>query len=130
MKQFTSKTQRTGEIGEIIAAEFLKRNDYRIVEKNFTTKLGEIDIIATKNNKIHFIEVKSITINSVSYETYNPAQNLTRAKFNKIKNTVKKYLTQKNVSYETEFQIDLYCVFIDRNKKNHKIRIIENITDF
>lgn len=60
VKQFTSKTQKIGEIGEKIAEMFLVKQGFIIVEKNFTHKLGEIDIIAQKDRKIYFFEVKSI----------------------------------------------------------------------
>lgn len=60
MKQFTSKTQKIGEIGEKIAEMFLVKHGFTIIDRNFTHKLGEIDIIAKKNNKIFFFEVKTV----------------------------------------------------------------------
>lgn len=129
MKQFTSKPQKTGELGEKICAHFLKKNKYNIVEQNYTQKTGEIDIIAIKNGIIHFIEVKSIRIKkNVTHETYNPAENLTPRKLEKIKKTIQYYMLKNKVSYETRCQIDLYCVFINEETKNHKVFKIENIT--
>lgn len=129
MKQFTSKTQKIGKYGEDICEAFLKKDGYKLIERNYTTKQGEIDIISKKEKTLHFIEVKSISQRNVSYETYNPAENLTKTKFEKIKKTVRKYLELNKVSYET-FQIDLYMVYIDSANKKHKIQRIENITDF
>lgn len=60
MKQFTSKTQKIGEIGEKIAEMFLVKQGFTIIDRNFTHKLGEIDFIAKKSAKIYFFEVKSI----------------------------------------------------------------------
>lgn len=48
-----------GTRGEILAVEFLKRKGYKILKTNFTTKIGEIDIIAKDKNYIVFVEVKS-----------------------------------------------------------------------
>ena len=129
MKRFTSKTQKTGEIGEKISVIFLKNKGFNIEETNYTKKVGEIDIIATKDKVLHFIEVKSINKNTnVSYETYNPAENLTKKKYNKIIKTINIYFEENKVSHETRWQIDLYCIFIDRSKnKKHKISILENI---
>ncbi|MGB0925478.1 MAG: YraN family protein [Minisyncoccia bacterium] len=128
MKRFTSKTQKIGEIGEQICLEHLKKQQFEIIETNYTKKSGEIDIIAKKKNKLHFIEVKSgILHKDVSYETYNPAENLSKTKLSKIQKTVLIYLQEKDVSYETRWQIDLYIVFIDKRLGQHSIECIENI---
>jgi len=135
MKRFTSKNQITGELGEKICVEFLEKNDFRVLEQNYTVATGEIDIIAKKNDIIHFIEVKSIkqqNTHIVSHETlkyqtngYNPAQNMTPAKIIKCSRAIHQYKLEKSVSCET--QLDLYCVFIDTNNIKHFIERIENI---
>lgn len=56
--------RRLGFFGERRAARFLKRNGYRIVERNFKCKAGEIDIIASKGETLAFIEVKTRTSDS------------------------------------------------------------------
>ncbi len=58
-KVFTSEKQKIGELGENIAVKFLTKKGFFISERNYTKKWGEIDIIAEKNNKLYFIEVKS-----------------------------------------------------------------------
>ncbi len=128
MKRFTSKTQKIGELGENICVSYLSKKGFSILDRNYTQKNGEIDIVAKKDNFLHFIEVKSIkNSNNVSYETYNPAQNLTRAKILKIHKTIKDYLLESNVSYETKWSLDLYAVYIDLDNQNHKLSIVENI---
>ena len=47
-----------GEKGEILARQYLKKNNYKILQTNYKNKIGEIDIIAEKNGKICFVEVK------------------------------------------------------------------------
>ena len=54
---FNSKAL-SGRKGEALAAEFLKKNGYRIIALNYRTKLGEIDIIAEDKPTLCFIEVK------------------------------------------------------------------------
>ena len=51
-------TKEIGKEGEELAVEFLKKQGYRILERNFTTKFGEIDIIARHGGTVCFIEVK------------------------------------------------------------------------
>jgi Predicted endonuclease distantly related to archaeal Holliday junction resolvase len=50
---------QTGKDGEKIAADFLKKNGYRIIEANFRCAIGEIDIIAREKDSLVFIEVKT-----------------------------------------------------------------------
>jgi len=50
---------RPGKEGEAIAVRFLRRNGYRIVQKNYRTPIGEIDIIARDGDTLVFIEVKT-----------------------------------------------------------------------
>ncbi|NOZ68567.1 MAG: YraN family protein [Deferribacteres bacterium] len=50
---------RLGERGEGLAAEFLKKKNYRIIRQNYRTPVGEIDIIAQDGPTLVFIEVKT-----------------------------------------------------------------------
>jgi len=60
LKQTTThcSTRATGMIYEAQAAEYLEASGYRILERNFRCRMGEIDIIASDNNVLIFIEVK------------------------------------------------------------------------
>ena len=55
--------RKIGILGEQIACSYLKNEGYTIIERNFRCKIGEIDIIAWKNNEIIFIEVKTRSSN-------------------------------------------------------------------
>lgn len=48
-----------GKLGEVQAVDFLKNQGFKIIETNFRSKFGEIDIIAVENNTLVFVEVKS-----------------------------------------------------------------------
>lgn len=54
-----NKSQQFGKKNELIAASFLKKKGYKILEQNYHTKNGEIDIIAKEKETIVFVEVKS-----------------------------------------------------------------------
>ena len=81
-KVFTSESQKTGEIGENIAVRFLMKHGHMILDRNYTKKWGEIDIISEKDGKLYFSEVKSVsreTLTNVTPETldrYNPEDNM------------------------------------------------------
>lgn len=132
-KVFTSKTQKTGEIGENIAVRFLMKHNFIILDRNYTKKWGEIDIIAEKNGKIHFIEVKSISkpsLDIVTHETldqYHPEDNMHPWKLKRLSRTIQTYLISEKISENKDWQFDLMVVFMDLKNKKAKIKIIEDI---
>ncbi|MBR7008401.1 MAG: YraN family protein [Ruminococcus sp.] len=59
MQNYQKNSRKTGDIGEQATAEFLVRNGYDILRRNYTVRGGEIDIIAAKGNVTAFVEVKT-----------------------------------------------------------------------
>ena len=132
-KVFTSKKQKIGEIGEKIAERFLVKQSFVILDRNYTKKWGEIDIISEKSNKIHFVEVKSVTkpdLKIVTRETldqYHPEDNMHPWKLKRMSRTIQTYLLSKNVPDEKEWQVDLLVVFLDIKNKKAKIKVVSDI---
>ncbi len=87
MKQFTSKTQKIGEIGEEKACMFLMKQGFTILERNVANKFGEIDVVAKKAGKHYFFEVKA----GKQGGFVNPAENLTKEKLRKFSISVEHY---------------------------------------
>lgn len=85
---------------EEISKRYLQSNGYIILETNFFCRLGEIDIIALKDNVISFIEVKGRKNTDFGY----PREYVTPSKIKKIISTAKYYLMKKNYS-------DINCKF-------------------
>ncbi|MFK7901713.1 MAG: YraN family protein [Nitratireductor sp.] len=74
------QAQKRGLFAESLAAGFLRLKGYKIVERNYKTKFGEIDIIARKGDLIAIVEVKAranvqAAIDSVSYEASRRIEN-------------------------------------------------------
>ena len=86
-------TQRriTGNTGEDAAVKHLKKHGYRILERNYVALGHEIDVIAKNKDTLAFIEVKTRTVGSKSWET-RPSASVTREKQLNIINTAKWYL--------------------------------------
>jgi putative endonuclease len=103
-----------GNIAEDLACGFLGENGFVVQERNFYSRFGEIDIIATKDKVFHFVEVKS----GVDYES--AIQNITPSKLNKFIKTVNVYIKKNNL--DVDFMIDAVIV------SPKKIWHVENIT--
>lgn len=127
-KVFTSKTQQIGELGENIACRFLMKHGFLIIERNYTKKWGEIDIIAEKNNKLHFIEVKSITHMPVPHETdnYRPEDNMHPWKLKRLRRTVQTYLLTKR-GENRDWQFDFLVIYLNLENKKARIKTIADI---
>ena len=104
-----------GTLAEQKACAFLRARDFHIVEQNFyAKKLGEIDIIATKGNIYHFVEVKS----AKDYQT--AIDNMTSSKLSKLKRSIDYYVQTKNIN--SAFCMDVIIV------TEQEIEWLENIT--
>ena len=83
-----------GNIGESLAVNYLKKSKYVVLENNYKTNIGEIDIIAKdKENRIIFVEVKSKSTLKHGY----PREMVTRQKQQKIKLVSEQYLRHKKI---------------------------------
>jgi len=103
--------RRFGIIGEKIAQDYLRNKGYEILETNFYTKKGEIDIIAQKDKCIVFVEVKTRT--NLKFGT--PAMSVDFTKKKHIKNVAKIFL-QFNKLQNYEVRFDVIEVFIINGK--------------
>ena len=115
------KTKTIGNFGENEAEKFLRKNGYKILERNYATKLGEIDIIAQKDDYICFVEVK--TRSNENYGTPRDAVNYHKQK--KIISVAKYYMLTKNKDMFLRFDVIEVVV----NKDKTKVEKIEHIED-
>lgn len=100
------KSSDIGRLGEDKAVEYLQRRGYIILQRNYHSRYGEIDIIAEKNNIICFIEVKTRKKNS--YIT--PLEAVNYSKQNKIMMTANAYIIN-NFSEKNSYRFDIIEVF-------------------
>ena len=140
MKVFTSETQKTGEIGEEIACKYIKNKGFSVIDRNFTRKAGEIDIIGTKNGELHFFEVKSISRetpkidvsretanNDVTRETFRPEENMTFQKMRKLSRVTQIFFAQNPKFRDMDFFWNIIAVELDQNTRKARVRMIEKI---
>ena len=122
-------TRAKGKVGENIACKFLEKEGFKLLERNYQKKWGEIDIIATKDKVIHFFEVKSIAIESLDKldETYRPEENVHGLKIRNIRRMVETYLEEKGKGIGQEFSFHVVCVFKDIKARRARVRWIQNV---
>ena len=129
-KKETEK-QRIGRIGEDTACRFLVKQGFSIVERNYWKKWGEIDIIAQKSKKLHFVEVKTVSRENLAEVTreidnYQPEENVHPAKVGRMGRTIQTYLLEKDLE-DKEWQFDVLAVFLDIKNREAKVRFTEDI---
>ncbi len=61
--------QKVGSLGEELVAKFLMKQGYKVLDRNYRRPWGELDVVAERKGKIHFVEVKALSQNIVSDET-------------------------------------------------------------
>ena len=113
-----------GSAGENIASAYLRRVGYKILESNFRTPFGEIDLVARKNGVIVFVEVRSRT------STYlgPPYISITKTKQRHIIKNALFYLKQKRM-IGANWRIDIVSVKLNYNREVENIELIENAVE-
>ncbi len=91
-----------GSKGEEIAVNFLKEKKFKILERNYSNKIGEIDIIAEDKNCLVFVEVKA----RETLQFGRPAEAVDHRKQQKLRNVAQVYLmTKKKELYDCRFDV-------------------------
>jgi putative endonuclease len=127
--------RRLGDIGENIAAEFLRRRGFEILETNYLRKWGEIDIVARREGALRFVEVKSVSGGTTQFKgrvavppetgEFRPEDNMRPAKIQRLLRTMQSYMLEKRA--DCDFQLDLVTVRIDMGTRQARVEMIENI---
>jgi len=118
----TFERKNFGQFGEDLAASFLSGKGYKIIERNFRTRVGEIDIVCRRGDKIIFVEVKTR-----SGEMFGaPEEAITARKKQKLAMMAQQYLQQKKLQ-NCNFSVD--GIFIEGRGGDYEIRHLENILE-
>jgi len=114
------KTQEIGNQGESIAQDYLIQKGYLIVDTNWSTRFGELDIIAQKSELYIFIEVKT----RHSKNTESAFASITPAKREKMIKAVYQYIHDKNLD-DIIWRIDAIGIALHRDQSP----IIDHVED-
>lgn len=115
------KRHEIGKLGEDLACKYLQDKGYKVVERNFEAKQGEIDIIALDKSEVVFIEVK--TRSNVLYG--KPAEAVNEIKQKHLVKTIEYYIYSRHLEGEL-IRIDIIEIYLWKNKYrvNHIKQVI------
>jgi putative endonuclease len=116
MKQFNRKT---GQIGEEFASRALSEKGYTILERNYSNKFGEIDIIAKDKGLLVFVEVKA----KIGVDFGLPEEMVGKGKLYRIRSMATVYLKGK----EVPCRIDVVAIVLDEDMKVTRLTHYENV---
>ncbi len=121
---FMHHNQKVGQFGEKLAREYLVKYGYKIINTNTKVSYKEIDIVATKNKELVFVEVKTRT----SYRFGGADEAVFIKKTNSLKQAAGIYLRQmdKKIKYN-DIRLDLIAININKADKIAKIKHYKDI---
>jgi putative endonuclease len=110
-------TKEIGFKGEAITEQFLKKQGYKIIERNFKCSFGEIDLIAYKKKMLSFIEVKTRT----SSDFGSPLEAITKSKQQKLLRLANYYIYKKKIPSSIHCQFDVVAILMEEEKPDIKL---------
>jgi putative endonuclease len=119
-----SEKRQFGNKGEDSVVKDLESKGYKIVTRNYLKKWGEIDIIAIKDNKLHFIEVK--TVSKPIGGDWNPGENVHAGKLRKMGRTIETFLIENGDRLPEDWCCDVACVYFGKDE-TPEIEYLEDI---
>lgn len=124
------KTRDIGNIGETAAVRFLKKQGYKVIERNLHISHNELDIVAIhkKQKAVVFVEVKARSVENDLYSKFGPpASAVTKSKQQRTVSAAKAYLQTNKKVHELQPRIDVIEIYLSKEDlKVLKINHIEN----
>jgi len=120
----TDRRRALGRLGESLAARELERRGYRIIARNWRCPIGEIDLVAERDDTLVFVEVRTRRGN----ERGTPQESITPAKQAKLIETAQTYLSE-NSAEERDWRIDVVAVEMTPRGELLRIDVIENAVE-
>lgn len=114
----------TGERGEKLARDFLKKQGYKIVENNYRCRRGEVDIIAWDGDTLVFVEVRS----KRNLACGSPEESITRTKQERLRLTAYHYLENNHLD-DADWRIDAILVEMDALGNSTRLEHLQNAVE-
>ncbi|HRN71413.1 MAG TPA: YraN family protein [Candidatus Woesebacteria bacterium] len=111
-----------GQIGEELAANYLQEQGFFIKDRNVYNRWGEIDIVAERKNKIHFVEVKT----RIHTRQGMPYEAIRIPKLTHLMRSIQHYILLKQL-YRYKMQLDVISIMLNADKSLLNLKVYENI---
>lgn len=105
---------KSGKTGEDLAVRYLETHGYRVLDRNYTTDVGEVDIFVTDEKTLVAVEVKS----RLSLEYGTPAEAVGHEKIKKISQVTAQYIKQYRL-FDVPVRFDVVEVYLGDKTVNH-----------
>jgi putative endonuclease len=110
-------------LGEDAAVRCLKRKGYKILERNFTVRQGEVDVVAFRDGTVAFVEVRTQTAPA----QIDPAETITRRKQRRVIKAARQYSTLHELERENVIlRFDAVLILLDEDGRPESVEHIEN----
>ena len=121
MATLTSNHNRSiGKIGEDTAVEYIENRGYQVIDRNYTSRWGEIDIISEKDGVLVFVEVKT----KIGDKYGAPWESVTFFKYQKLKRSIQYYITSNKHS-NRKCRIDVCGVLLNPDLTVESVKLYE-----
>lgn len=120
------ENRATGNLGEQIASKFLIKEGFKILEKNYFKKLGELDIVAQKDKNIYFFEVKTNLVSDSKNIVTRPEERVDRNKLRQIGKAIQVYLSEMDLK-ELDWYFKVIAIKFDPKEKVARLKVIDDV---
>ncbi len=121
----TRARKNLGDSGERVAALFLEQRGYKIVERNYRTRSGEIDLVAEDADGLAFVEVRTRRGGGMNV----PEESLTPRKRERLISMALEFLSQREEFAERAWRIDFVAIELERGGKVKRIEVIKSAVE-
>jgi len=108
-----------GKFGQDLTIQYLKKKSFDILGENIAFRVGELDIVAFKNKKLFFVEVKTRT----NYAYGNLEDSISMTKLKNLEAAINSYMLKYDLDFD--FELIFSFVFVDKNKNKNSIKLLK-----
>ncbi len=124
-KNRKKRINKRGSGGEDLAVIYLETHGYRVLDRNYTTSVGEVDIFVTDEKTLIAVEVKS----RLSLEYGTPAEAVGHEKIKKISQVTSQYIKQFRL-FGVPVRFDVVEVYLQDRTVNHIVNAFDSYLNY
>ena len=111
-----------GNLGETIAADFLTQKGYQLIDHNFHTRYGELDLVMLEKGSVVFVEVKTRTSDTFG----TPEESITQEKLERLQNAALLWM-QAHPEIDDDWRMDVVSILLTPDRHVSDIEHFINV---